>query len=101
MVDRLTVQVVSSLIRLRTASTALRFGVGLFYKGLAMTEKNAQEFVVDTSEVDPTIVSELVLLFTDAVLWSEIDPTPEEFMVAIGELMQALMDEMGSDHTLH
>ncbi len=57
---------------------------------------------VDMSEVDPDVVAALLLAMADAVLDAAVDPTTEEMIVAIGEMMKAIMEEAGfSEGTLH
>jgi len=60
------------------------------------------EIQIDASAVDPETVEQLVLALVDAVLDSELDPSAEEMFVALGELMQALVEEVnGGGELLH
>ena len=60
------------------------------------------EIQIDASEVDSKTVEQLVLALVDAVLDSELEPSAEEMFVALGELMQALADEVsGGGELLH
>lgn len=61
-----------------------------------------REIQIDASEVDFETVEKLVLALADAVLDSELDPSAEEMFVALGELMQALAEEVtGGGELLH
>ena len=57
---------------------------------------------IDMDDVDMAVVSEVLIVLTDAMLAASVDPTPDEMFVAIGELMSALADElMGVGELLH
>jgi hypothetical protein len=60
-----------------------------------------REIQIDASEVDFETVEQLVLALADAVLDSELEPSAEEMFVALGELMQALVDEVSGGELLH
>ena len=49
---------------------------------------------IDMDSVDMDVVSEVLIVITDAMLSSDVDPTPDEMFVAIGELMSALVEEV-------
>lgn len=57
---------------------------------------------IDMDGVDMDVVSEVLIVITDAMLSADVDPTPDEMFVAIGELMSALVDEaMGVGEVMH
>ena len=57
---------------------------------------------IDMDDVDMAVVSEVLIVITDAMLSADVDPTPDEMFVAIGELMSALADEvMGVSEVMH
>ena len=57
---------------------------------------------IDIDSVDMAVVSEVLIVITDAMLSADVDPTPDEMFVAIGELMSALADEvMGVSEVMH
>ncbi|WP_304193724.1 hypothetical protein [Lentibacter algarum] len=56
-----------------------------------------REIQIDASAVDFETVEQLVLALVDAVLDSELEPSAEEMFVALGELMQALVDEVSGE----
>jgi hypothetical protein len=60
-----------------------------------------REIQIDASEVDFETVEQLVLALADAVLDSELEPSAEEMFVALGELMQALVEEVSGGELLH
>lgn len=53
-----------------------------------------REIHIDAHKVDFETVERLVLALADAVLDSELEPSAEEMFVALGELMQALVEEV-------
>ena len=57
---------------------------------------------IDMDSVDMDVVSEVLIVITDAMLMADVDPTPDEMFVAIGELMSALAEEvMGVGEVMH
>jgi len=57
---------------------------------------------LDVSEVDEGVVSEVLVVLTDAMLDAEVDPTVEEMVVALSEMMQALLEHaMGGGEAIH
>ncbi len=56
-----------------------------------------REIQIDASKVDFETVEHLVLALADAVLDSELEPSAEEMFVALGELMQALVEEVSGE----
>ena len=56
-----------------------------------------REIHIDASKVDFETVGQLVLAVADAVLDSELEPSAEEMFVALGELMQALVEEVSGE----
>ena len=57
---------------------------------------------IDMDDVDMAVVSEVLIVLTDAMLSADVDPTPDEMFVAIGELMSALVDELtGVSEVMH
>ena len=51
---------------------------------------------VNTTNVDQDVVDELVELMFDAIINAEhIDPTMEEGLVAIGQLLRLIVDDEG------
>ena len=56
-----------------------------------------KEIHIDASKVDFETVEQLVLALADAVLDSELQPSAEEMFVALGELMQALVEEVSGE----
>lgn len=60
-----------------------------------------REIQIDTTKVDFEAVEHLVLALADAVLDSELEPSAEEMFVALGELMQALVEEVSGGEPLH
>ena len=56
-----------------------------------------REIHIDASKVDFETVEQLVLALADAVLDSELEPSAEEMFVALGELMQALVEEVSGE----
>ena len=75
----------------------LRFGVGVFFYGDVR-----MDIEIDMDAVDMNVVSEVLIVITDALLDADVDPTPDEMFVAIGELMSALVDElMGVGEVMH
>ena len=57
---------------------------------------------IDMDSVDMDVVSEVLIVITDAMLTADVDPTPDEMFVAIGELMSALAEEvMGVGEVMH
>ena len=60
------------------------------------------EIQIDAAEVDFELVEKLVLALADAVIDSELEPSAEEMFVALGELMQAIVEEVnGGGAMLH
>jgi hypothetical protein len=57
---------------------------------------------IDMDSVDMDVVSEVLIVITDAMLAASVNPTPDEMFMAIGELMSALVDEvMGVGEVMH
>ena len=56
-----------------------------------------REIHIDANKVDFETVEQLVLALADAVLDSELEPSAEEMFVALGELMQALVEEVSGE----
>ena len=56
-----------------------------------------REIHIDASKVDFETVEQLVLALADAVLDSYLEPSAEEMFVALGELMQALVEEVSGE----
>ena len=56
-----------------------------------------REIQIDASNVDFETVEQLVLALAEAVLDSELEPSAEEMFVALGELMQALVEEFSGE----
>jgi hypothetical protein len=56
-----------------------------------------REIQIDASKVDFETVEQLVLALADAVLESALEPSAEEMFVALGELMQALVEEVSGE----
>ncbi len=50
---------------------------------------------IDMKEVDAETVTAVVLVVTEAILASDVNPTVEEMLVALGELFQAVVEEGG------
>ena len=81
----------------RPLTPPLRFGVEAFYIG-----EMQMNIEIDMDSVDMDVVSEVLIVITDAMLAADVDPTPDEMFVAIGELMSALADEvMGVGEVMH
>ncbi len=78
---------------IRPLTSPLRFGVEAFF----ISERDVREIQIDASAVDFETVEQLVLALVDAVLDSELEPSAEEMFVALGELMQALVDEVSGE----
>lgn len=56
-----------------------------------------REIHIDANKVDFETVEQLVLALADAVLDFELEPSAEEMFVALGELMQALVEEVSGE----
>ena len=52
------------------------------------------EVEIDLENVDEGVVNEVLLVLTEAVLDADVDPTVEEMVMALGEMMQALLEEV-------
>ena len=60
------------------------------------------EVEIDLEDVDEGVVNEVLLVLTEAVLDADVDPTVEEMVMALGEMMQALLEEvMGVGEAMH
>ena len=49
---------------------------------------------IDLANVDEEVVSEVLVVLVDAVIDSGLEPSAEEMFVALGEMMQALVEEV-------
>ena len=57
---------------------------------------------IDLANVDEEVVSEVLLVLVDAVIDSGLEPSAEEMFVALGEMMQALVEEVaGVGEVIH
>ena len=60
------------------------------------------EVEIDLADVDESVVNEVLVVLTEAMLEAYVDPTVEEMVMALGEMMQALLEEsMGVGGTMH
>ena len=60
------------------------------------------EVDIDLEDVDEGVVNEVLLVLTEAMLDADVDPTVEEMFVALGWMMQALLEEvMGVSKAVH
>ena len=60
------------------------------------------EVEIDLADVDVDVVNEVLVVLTEAMLDADVDPTVEEMVMALGEMMQALLEEsMGVGGTMH
>ena len=75
---------------------ATNFASALRRGGFFVSDRDMMEIQIDASAVDSETVKQLVLALVDAVLDSELEPSAEEMFVALGELMQALVDEVSN-----
>ena len=57
---------------------------------------------IDLANVDEEVVSEVLVVLVDAVIDSGLEPSAEEMFVALGEMMQALVEEVaGVGEVIH
>ena len=57
---------------------------------------------LDVSEVDEGVVSEVLVVLTDAMLEAEVDPNVEEMVVALSEMIRALLEHaVGVGEAIH
>ena len=76
---------------------ATNFASALRRGGFFVSDRDMMEIQIDASAVDSETVKQLVLALVDAVLDSELEPSAEEMFVALGELMQALVEEVSGE----
>jgi hypothetical protein len=82
--------------------SATNFASALRRGGFFVSEKAVIEIQIDANEVDFELVEKLVLALADAVIDSELEPSAEEMFLALGELMQAIVEEVnGGGELLH
>lgn len=48
---------------------------------------------INRDDVDEVVVSEVISVLAEAMLDAYVDPTPDEMIVALGEMIQAVLDE--------
>ena len=57
---------------------------------------------IDPANVDEEVVSEVLVVLTDAMLEAEVDPNVEEMVVALSEMIRALLEHaMGVGEAIH
>lgn len=60
------------------------------------------EVEIDLADVDEGIVNEVLVVLSEAMLDADVDPTVEEMVLALGEMMSALVEEvMGVGEVMH
>ena len=60
------------------------------------------EVEIDLADVDESVVNEVLVVLTEAMLDADVDPTVEEMVMALGEMMQALLEEsIGVGEVMH
>ena len=85
----------SSQLSCHQLASALRRG-GFFYW------KDTMDIEINRDDVDEVVVSEVISVLAEAMLDADVEPTPDEMLVALGELMQAVLDEvMGVSDQIH
>ena len=48
---------------------------------------------INRDDVDEFVVSEVISVLAEAMLDADVNPTPDEMIVALGEMIQAVLDE--------
>ena len=57
---------------------------------------------IDLDDVDERVVNEVLLVLVEAMLDADVDPTVEEMVMALAEMVQALLEEsMGVSEAMH
>lgn len=57
---------------------------------------------VNTEDADEGVVNEVLVVLTEAMLDADVDPTVEEMIMALSEMMQVLLEHsMGVGEVMH